>query len=667
MAGIHRERPGADEIAPATGAPAIDLGDDVWCSPGLSNSYLLRTDDGSVVLNSGMGFEGPLHRRSYDGLDAGPVRALLFTQGHYDHVGGADQLRSDGTELIAQENFRVWRADNQRLEAFRSRNSAFAWIDAIVAAMDYARELGIGEVAQAQPEPTTTFRDRLELDIGGRELVLIATPGGETFDSMVVWLPGSRTLFTGNLTGPLFGHVPNLVTIRGDRYRDALTYIDSLQIVLDLAPERILTGHFGPIEGADRIAEETATLQEAMQWVHDRTVDGMNAGTDVHTLMRQVAVPDHLDVGEGYGKTSLERTCHLGELRRLVPSPLHHGAVRRRARRDRARPGGGGRHGVAGGRCPGPPRRGRTGGRVASHGPGARGRARQPRGTIGCLDGHADAPGRLRQLLGISLAAAGRAPTGTDMTNTIRFDFTGTRVLVTGGTSGIGHSIATAFADAGAEVLVTGTRADPSAYDVDLSRFEFHQLDIADTASVDELIAVLSDRYPLLDILVNNAGANFPGGRDEWDPDGFSDSVAINLLGPVRLTLGLGRLLRASSMEGGASVVNLVSMASFRSVPLVPGYGAAKAGMANFTANLAHRWATKGVRVNAIAPGIIDTPMTAPMAAFPELLDAELDHTPMGRLGTTDEVAAAVLFVSSASASFMTGNTVAVDGGYLAG
>ncbi len=303
MPGIHRERPGADAITAANGEPAMDLGDGIWLSPGLSNSYMLSTDEGRVVLNAGMGFEGPLHRRAYDAVDTSPIHTLAFTQGHYDHVGGADHLRSDDAQLVAQENFRVWRDDNERLEAFRSRNAAFAWIDAILAAMDYARELGIGEVAQARPEPTVTFRDRLELHIGGRELHLIATPGGETFDSMVVWLPESRTLFSGNLTGPLFGHVPNLVTIRGDRYRDALTYIDSLDVLAELAPERLLTGHFDPIVGADRIAEEVAAMQEAMRWVHDRTVEGMNAGTDVHTLMREVTMPDHLDVGEGYGQT----------------------------------------------------------------------------------------------------------------------------------------------------------------------------------------------------------------------------------------------------------------------------------------------------------------------------------------------------------------------------
>ena len=303
MAGTHRRRPGAADMAAATDAPAIDLGGDVWMSPGWTNSYLLPTDEGRVVVNTGMGFEGPLHRRAFDAVDGAPVRAVLITQGHYDHVGGIDVVKDEESEVITQANFTTWRDDNERLETFRSRNSAFAFIDAILAAMEYARSVGVGAVPQARPEPTIIVEDRLELTFGGRHLELIATPGGETFDSMVVWEPESRTLFSGNLFGPLFGHVPNLVTIRGDRYRDALTYIDSIDLVLRLRPERLITGHFDPILGADLIAEEVSALQESMRWVHDRTVEGMNAGADVHALMREVHIPDHLDVGEGYGQT----------------------------------------------------------------------------------------------------------------------------------------------------------------------------------------------------------------------------------------------------------------------------------------------------------------------------------------------------------------------------
>jgi 3-oxoacyl-[acyl-carrier protein] reductase len=249
------------------------------------------------------------------------------------------------------------------------------------------------------------------------------------------------------------------------------------------------------------------------------------------------------------------------------------------------------------------------------------------------------------------------------MTNAVTFDFSGTRVLVTGGTSGIGHAIASGFAGAGAEVVITGTRPSAREYDTNLSPFGYRQLQISDPESIDAVVASLE----ALDVLVNNAGANLPGGLDEWNPDGFAASVGINLVGPMRLTVSSRKLLFASEMAGGASVVNLASMSAYRSATIVPGYASAKAGTVNLTANLAHKWAARGVRVNAVAPGVIDTPMTAPMAAFPELLESELAHIPMGRTGAPTEVVGAVLFLSSAAASYLTGHTVAVDGGYLAG
>jgi len=245
--------------------------------------------------------------------------------------------------------------------------------------------------------------------------------------------------------------------------------------------------------------------------------------------------------------------------------------------------------------------------------------------------------------------------------NQIRFDFAGAAVLVTGGTSGIGHAIASAFAAAGADVTVTGTRPSSADYDTDLSASAYRRVEMTDPASIDALVGSLD----ALDVLVNNAGANFPGGRDEWDPDAFATSVELNLAGPMRLTVGCRRLLAASELEGGASVISVVSMAAFRAIPLVPGYASAKAGLVALTGNLARQWVGYGIRVNAVAPGVIETPMTAPLAALPELLEAELQHTPMGRLGTPAEVAGAVLFLASSAASFITGHTLAVDGGYL--
>lgn len=303
MAGIHRERPGAGDLSAATDTPALALGDGVWMSPGVSNAYAVATDEGRVIVNSGLVFEGPLHRKAFAEVP-GPTRAIIVTQGHADHWGGVNALRDEGTNVVMHRNYRYWRDDNTLLMGYRVPKTSFAFQKFSDAVLEHFKTLDPATIDFSFPEPTTTFDQRHNITVGGRTFELAWTPGGETTDALVVWLPQERILFTGNLFGPLFGHVPNLMTIRGDRYRDPVLYIESLNTVLDYGPQRLITGHFNPIEGADRIAEEVAAMRDAMQAVHDRTAELMNSGADVHTAMREVTVPQHLDIGEGYGKTS---------------------------------------------------------------------------------------------------------------------------------------------------------------------------------------------------------------------------------------------------------------------------------------------------------------------------------------------------------------------------
>ena len=244
------------------------------------------------------------------------------------------------------------------------------------------------------------------------------------------------------------------------------------------------------------------------------------------------------------------------------------------------------------------------------------------------------------------------------MTARLTFDFTGTRALVTGATSGIGHAVALILRDAGAKVTVTGTKSAAGDYDTDLSGMTYRRLVLTEPDSIAEIAAAIDE----LDVLVNNAGANFPGGLDESHPDGFDASVELNLVGPYRLTVALRRALKASGAPGGASVVNLASMSALRAVTVVPGYSAAKSGIINLTRNLAVKWATDGIRVNAVAPGVIDTPMTAPMKSIPSIVDSELAHVPLGRFGTPAEVAAAVAFLCTEQSSYISGAVLVVDG-----
>jgi alkyl sulfatase BDS1-like metallo-beta-lactamase superfamily hydrolase len=302
---LFRSRPDGFAIRPAAQPEARRVHDCVYLSQGLSNAFLVLTAEGRVVVNTGMGFEAPVHKRNFDAVDASPLRYILLTQGHVDHVGGVDLFREAGTEVVAQANNAAQQAEDTRLQRFRASRSAFAFGDVIARSLRHLRENVGGPVPpQSRPVPTITFEDRFAFELGGLRFELLATPGGETTDSMVIWLPQHRICFTGNLFSALFGHFPNLVTIRGDRYRDALRFIASLDRVLALEPELLLVGHHDPVAGRERIRAELLRLRGAVAFVHDETVRGMNEGRDVWTLMRETALPPELEVGEGYGRVA---------------------------------------------------------------------------------------------------------------------------------------------------------------------------------------------------------------------------------------------------------------------------------------------------------------------------------------------------------------------------
>jgi 3-oxoacyl-[acyl-carrier protein] reductase len=236
-------------------------------------------------------------------------------------------------------------------------------------------------------------------------------------------------------------------------------------------------------------------------------------------------------------------------------------------------------------------------------------------------------------------------------------EFSGARVLVTGATSGIGHAVASAFAAAGADVIATGTRPDPGDYDVDLESFSYQPLEVTDDDAVDALAGGLVG----LDVLVNNAGAT---AGDEAEPDGFAASIHLNLLAAQRLATRCHDLLAGSGRDGGGSVLNVASMSATRPSLFVPGYGAAKAGIIQMTRHLGMSWAADGVRVNAVAPGLILTGMTQVMTEIDGLAEGELAKVPMARWGTPEDVAPAFLFLAGPGARFITGQTLNVDGGY---
>jgi 3-oxoacyl-[acyl-carrier protein] reductase len=237
---------------------------------------------------------------------------------------------------------------------------------------------------------------------------------------------------------------------------------------------------------------------------------------------------------------------------------------------------------------------------------------------------------------------------------TLSFD--GKSVLVVGGSSGIGRGIATAFRDAGARTIAWGTRAAAADYEHphELEGIGYAQVDVADAAQVRAAAAAID----ALDVLVLCQGT-VRYRKQEFEVEVFRQVIEVNLNSMMTCSQAFFPLLAQS----GGSIVTVSSTAAYHATFGTPAYNASKCGVVGLTRTLGQAWASKGVRVNGVAPGYVATKLTEVTTSHPDRLAAALERIPLGRMGRPDEMAGAALFLASPLASYVVGQTLIVDGG----
>lgn len=249
----------------------------------------------------------------------------------------------------------------------------------------------------------------------------------------------------------------------------------------------------------------------------------------------------------------------------------------------------------------------------------------------------------------------------------IDYGLQGKVALVTGAGGGIGRAAALAFARSGASVLVSdvndeGGRATVALIEAQGGKAAFQHCDVSDSAQVKAMVAAAVHHFGRLDCAFNNAGITNIA-ADEYDEAVWGRAIGINLTGVM---LCMREEAEVMLTQGGGAIVNTASINGLVGNPSQPAYVASKHGVVGLTRHGALRWAKAGIRVNAVCPGVIVTPMTAPLVAKKDMRQLLDSMTPMGRMGQAEEVAEAVVWLCSGAASFVTGHPMVVDGGATA-
>ena len=276
------------------------VADNVYYATGVGNTIMITTQEGNVIFDTGLVLQVARQLQALKEVSDAPVRYIVLSHSHADHIGGTRFWQEEGTEIITHGDFLEEQRYLSELEPYQyGRNrTLFPWMPAWEDRPDIAM-MRYGGI-----EPTITVPDweNYGFTLGGVEFQVIGTPGAEGADNAVLWLPQQKILFSGDFFGPQFPQFPNVFTMRGEKIRKPMEYVKSLDLLLALEPEIVVPSHLDPTVGAQQIQADMQRIRDAVQYVHDATVAGMNAGKSVYQLMQEIQLPPHLDLVQNHGK-----------------------------------------------------------------------------------------------------------------------------------------------------------------------------------------------------------------------------------------------------------------------------------------------------------------------------------------------------------------------------
>jgi glyoxylase-like metal-dependent hydrolase (beta-lactamase superfamily II) len=273
----------------------------VFRASGVGNTFVITTSEGNVIFDTGLVIQASEQIRQLKAAlgDFEPVKIVL-SHSHADHVGGTRLWSGENTELIAHEAFEEEQRYLTELNPYlHQRNRImFPWIPETPRTLPGMDFRGLIPDIRVDNDIPYTFT------LGGRRFEVHATPGAEGADNVVLWLPEDKVLLTGDFFGPQFPQFPNLFTMRGEKMRKPVEYMNSIDHLLNLEIETLLPSHLEPVRGANEIRAGMIKIREAVDFVHSTTVAGMNAGKSLSELMVEIRLPERLLLSETHGKVS---------------------------------------------------------------------------------------------------------------------------------------------------------------------------------------------------------------------------------------------------------------------------------------------------------------------------------------------------------------------------